>query len=138
MGSESALRVSATLKQLAVVAAFVDKAGRDLGANPQAVADMVQAVDEAVTNIIMHGYHGAPGIIEVEAARAGNELVVRIRDWAPVFDPTTVPPPDLTIPLRQRARGGLGVHLMRRFTDRLLYSPLPDGGNELTLIKRAV
>lgn len=137
MGSESALRVPAALEQLAVVAAFVDKAGRDLDATPQAIADMVQAVDEAITNIIMHGYHGAPGVIEVAVARSGDEFVVCIRDWAPAFDPTTVAPPDLTIPLRQRARGGLGVHLMRRFTDRLLYRALPDGGNELTLIKRA-
>ena len=38
----------------------------ELGADPTLVPDVVQAVDESVTNIIEHGYRGRPGIVEVE------------------------------------------------------------------------
>ncbi len=31
--------------------------------------------------------------------------------------------------------GGLGMLLMRRLTDSMTYRRLPDGGNELTLVK---
>ena len=35
--------------------------------------------------------------------------------------PTSVPDPDLTLPLEQRTPGGLGIHLMRNVMDRLQY-----------------
>ena len=56
-------------------------------------------MDEAVTNIIMHGYRGAEKPIEIDMAREGDDLVVRIYDEAPLYDPTAEPPPDLSLPL---------------------------------------
>jgi len=62
---------------------------------------------------------------------------IELRDHAPGFDPTRVPPPDLTQPLEEREPGGLGVFLTRHMVDEMRYRALPGGGNELTLIKRA-
>jgi serine/threonine-protein kinase RsbW len=103
-----------------------------------AIEDLTLAIDEAVTNIIIHGYQGVPGIIELEVRRDGERLLVTIRDQAPLFDPTTVPRPDLSIPLDRRPFGGMGVHLMRESLDGIHYRALPGGGNELTLVKNAI
>ena len=128
---------AAELENLAVIRHFAEETAQSLQANQTAIDDMLQAVDEAVTNIIVHGYAGRPGTIEIRVKRAGDSLIVRLRDQAPRFDPTTVPPPDLTLPLEKRRPGGLGVHLVRQFVDQVHYRAAPQGGNELTLVKQA-
>jgi anti-sigma regulatory factor (Ser/Thr protein kinase) len=55
---------------------------------------------------------------------------------APPFDPTRVPDPDLTLPLEERPLGGLGIYLIRQSVDKMVYRAVPEGGNELTLVKR--
>jgi serine/threonine-protein kinase RsbW len=130
-------RIAAELPNLAAIRRFVSDEAERLQASRPAVEHMIQAVDESVTNVIKHGYKGRPGIIEVEVAREGADLAVRIRDYAPAFDPTTYPSPDLTIPLERRRFGGLGIHLTRECTDVVIYRVAPDGANELTLLKKA-
>jgi len=124
-------------ENLAVIRRFVEEMSQDLGADQAATDDMIQAVDEAVTNIIVHGYAGRSGMIEIQVKRDRDSLVVCLRDQAPRFDPTTLPPPDLISPLEKRRLGGLGVYLIRQFVDQVHYRAMPQGGNELTLVKRA-
>ena len=131
------LSVSAEVANLAVIRHFVEDRASDLKADRKAIDDMLQAVEEAAANIIFHGYHGQPGDIEIEMGQEQGALVVRLRDQALPFDPTRVPPPDLTSPLETRRFGGLGVHLIRQFTDQMTYRVMPEGGNELTLRKNA-
>lgn len=132
--SDNLLHIPAELSQLANVRRFVREQAQQLGADESGIHDVVQAVDEAVTNAIIHGYHGAAGVIEVEVDHAGQSLIVRLRDEAPRFDPTTVPDPDNALPLDQRRPGGLGVYLARELTDDLTYRQTRNG-NELTLVK---
>ncbi len=107
-------------------------------ADPDAILDVVQAVDESAANIIMHGYRGRPGSIEVVVWRDGNALLIRLLDQATPFDPTTVPPPDMTLPLDKRPLGGLGVYLIRHLVDEIIHRVTSQGGNELTLVKKGV
>jgi len=107
------------------------------GASAAAVEETLLAVDEAISNIVHHGYRGRQeGRIEITVERDGADLVIRLYDDAPPFDPTTVEPPDLTLPLEQRPVGGLGIHLMRQNMDRISHGVTEQGGNELTLVKR--
>jgi len=128
---------AAELENLTVIRRFAEETAQGLQARQAAINDMIQAVDEAVTNIIVHGYAGRPGPIEVELKRESDSLVVCLRDQAPRFDPTTVPSPDLTLALEKRGPGGLGLYLIRQFVDQVRYRAMPQGGNELTLVKKA-
>jgi serine/threonine-protein kinase RsbW len=128
---------AAELGNLAVIRCFVEDAAQDMQASQIAIDAMIQAVDEAATNIIVHGYAGKPGIIQVSVGREKDSLVVSLQDRAPAFDPLQVPPPDLTLNLMQRHPGGLGIYFIRQFMDQVQYRPLPQGGNELELIKKA-
>ena len=125
-------------KDLADIRHFVEATGSQLGLESSVIADLRQAVDEAVSNILMHGYQDQAGPLRLDIGRKGTDLWVRLRDEAPLFDPTQVPPPDLTIPLLLRPPGGLGLLLIRQAMDELRYRPLSGGGNELTLVKRKV
>ena len=130
------LRVSADLNNLAKTRRFIRETATDLKADPAAIADVILASTEAITNIIVHGYQEQPGMIEIEVAQEADSLIVRLRDQAPPFDPNTVPPPDLTLPLEKRPFGGLGVYLTKLVSDEVTHQVMPQGGNELTLIKK--
>jgi len=138
MDTESSLRIAAELKNLSVIRRFVQETATALGADPDAISDVILAVDEAATNSIVHGYQGQPGIIEIEVRRIGDSLVVCLRDQATSFDPTIVPSPDLTLPLEQRPFGGMGIHLMRQFMDKVTHRVTSQGDNELTMVKKDV
>ena len=132
------LRIAADLNNLATIRRFVEGAATNGGGDPEAIAEMLLAMNEAATNIIVHGYQGQPGIIEVEIAYDEDALVIWLRDQAPTFDPTLAPVPDITLSLEQRPFGGMGIHIMRQFTDELTYRTTPDGRNELILVKKGV
>ena len=129
------LRIAAELKNLSTIRQFVEESARAIGAGQECIADLIQAMDEAATNVIMYGYRDTSGSLEIEARRKGEQMLIALRDQAPPFDPTTVPPPDLSSPLHERREGGLGVYLIRAMSDSLAYRALPGGGNELTIGK---
>ena len=137
MNRRFSLHVAAELENLAVVRRFVQEAAEVLSVEPSAIDDVVLAVDEAVTNIVTHGYRGRQGGVDIDVTQDGDSLVVRLQDNAPAFDLAAVPLPDIALPLEQRPLGGMGVYLMRQAVDEVIYRALPRG-NELTLIKRNV
>ncbi len=129
------LRIEASLDRLAEVRGFVRDVAQAAAAPVDCLDDLVQAVDEVATNVVVHGYQGSPGWLDIEAAVVGDDIVVSVSDAAPPFDPTSVPEPDLTIPPLARRPGGMGVHLARMATDHLAYRPRPGGGNILTMVR---
>lgn len=135
MTTRYSLQTSAELKNLSQIRDFVEVAAVGLGCKPDLISNVQLAVDEVATNVMLHGYRGQGGSLGVEMERADADLVVRLRDEAPPFDPRTVPSPDLTLPLAKRPIGGLGIHLVRRAMDEVIHRVTAAGGNELTLIK---
>lgn len=125
-----------TESDLARIRRFVRDAAVKRGCHPLAADELVVAVNEAVVNIVHHGYQNRPNEIEVAVGGSEEVVVVILLDIGPPFDPTTVPDPDITRPLLERPFGGMGVHLMREFCDELHYRREPGGRNELTLLKR--
>jgi serine/threonine-protein kinase RsbW len=130
------LHITAELTNLEMIRRFVEESTLSLSADERTAYGLVHAVDECATNIIEHGYRRRPGSIDIEIDRVDETLRIVLRDHAPPFDPTGVPPPDLTRPLEEREPGGLGLYLTRQMVDHWQYRALPDGGNELTLFKQ--
>ncbi len=93
------------------------------------------AIDEAVQNVVRHGYRPAelPGRLDVTITREDDELVFELRDYAAPADLAAIRPypPDLDRP------GHFGMHLIRAAMDDVRYSHAPDGnGNVLLMRKR--
>lgn len=130
------LSLIADLDKLGEVRAFIKRAGTALGASEEIVSDLCLVVDEAVTNIVLHGYDGAGGPVELQVERDGDDLVVLLRDRAAAFDGHGVQAPKLDEALSERKFGGMGVYLIRQLTDRSEFQPRAGGGNELRLVKR--
>ena len=130
------IRIASDVGRLAAVRDLIRTAAIEAGADRAYVEDLVQAVDEMATNAIVHGHAGREGWVEVRVAADRDRLVVTIEDDAPLFDPTSVPEPDLSVPPDHRPPGGMGVHLARLCVDELSHRPRPGGGNILTLMRR--
>jgi len=132
------MQLEADVDRLADVRAFVRQCATDLGASPRAVDDLVQAVDEASCNVMIHGYAGKPVPIDLAVERRGDAIAVTLSDRARPFDPTNQPLADgAPRPARPTARGqmGVGVRLLRTMMDEVHHAARPDGGNELTLVR---
>lgn len=136
MKPAATLKFEANVNQLARVRRFVGETASTLTQNTDAINDLLLALTEAVTNVIIHGYQNSPGPIEVAVGAEPGALITVLSDYAPPFDLTQAPIPDTTLPLEKRRPGGMGVHLIRHLTDEIRYRRTPDGENELTLVKQ--
>ena len=132
------LSVKAGLDKLQEIRSFIDRVGAFLGVNESAMGDLRLAVDEAVTNVVIHGYAETEGIVELHMQADGDSVVIRILDRAASFDPSQIKAPQLDTALKDRPFGGMGIFLIRKMTDEAEFLPLPDGGNEIRLVKRGV
>jgi len=138
MNTSSSLCIAAELKNLVEIRRFAQEAATAFGVDADVIPDVILAVDEAASNIIAHGYCGQEGLLEIQVWRDEDALVIRLRDEAAPFDPTSIPPPDPTLSLEQRIPGGWGIHLIRQVMDEMSHRVTPQGGNELTLVKRGL
>jgi anti-sigma regulatory factor (Ser/Thr protein kinase) len=126
----------AHLESVQEIRDFIEEAARRAGVDPSAQFDLKLAVDEACSNIVMHGYEpGKPGPIGVSFESDGKQVVVTITDRARPFDPKNAPVPDLDVDWRERRPGGLGWYLIHQVMDRVEYDSDPEKGNRLTLVK---
>lgn len=130
------LTIPARLDKLAQVRHFVTSAAAALPCDEEIIDDIILATDEAVTNIIVHGYEEKEGDICVTVCQEPDACVVILADNAPAYNPNDAPHPDINAPLSARPLGGLGVHLIRHLMDELRYQQKSDGSNELILVKR--
>ena len=93
------------------------------------------AIEELVTNCIKYGYDdSAEHIIEIELKLSVGELVITVTDDGLPFNPLELPEPDTNLRVEDLPIGGLGIHLLRKMSDRMDYART-DGKNRLTLRK---
>lgn len=94
------------------------------------------AIEELVTNCVKYGYNDTgEHLIAIELQVAHNELVLTVTDDGNPFNPLELTPPDTHLPVEDRPIGGLGIHLLRKLSDRMEYERA-EGKNRVTLWKR--
>jgi anti-sigma regulatory factor (Ser/Thr protein kinase) len=94
------------------------------------------ALDELVTNVIVHGYaDAAEHEILVAMSLTGDDVVVEMEDDGRPFDPTRETAVDLGAELQHRTIGGLGLHFVQRAMDAMTYRRT-DRHNHLRMRKR--
>lgn len=131
------LSVKACLDNLQTIRSYIDEVGARLGVTDAVLGDLRLVVDEAVTNVVVHGYgDDSHGVVEVHMQADGDAVIIKIRDRARHFDPEDVGAPQLDTALKDRPFGGMGIFLIRQMTDEAEFRTLPGGGNEIYLVKR--
>ena len=92
------------------------------------------ALDELITNAVTHGSfeHTSNPKMEIHLRLDHDVLILTMEDNGNPFDPTVDTEPDTTSALETRKVGGLGLHLIKSFADRVSYE-FAGGKNRLTL-----
>ena len=121
MGGHVSFEIPAELEQIQKVSEKIEQCMKTHGWGEDAVLDVQLAVEEAVTNSILHGYDGTSGTIAIRIETTPHYITVEIADDAPAFDPLSVPDPDVNTDLEDRQIGGLGIFLIRRVMDEVSY-----------------
>ncbi len=104
---------------------------------PRTVFAIDLCLEEALSNIVRHGYKGdeSKEITVAFHQSAEGGLVFVIEDEAPFFrpfDPAEPAPAPSSDPLEEITPGGQGIRLIRKFADSVEWEPL-ENGNRLTL-----
>jgi len=128
------LAIGSEVERVRAVTDRLEEAMQLHGFSSEEILDTQLAVEEAITNVIVHGY-GRPGeSILVSSRIRSDRAEVCITDTAPRFDPLSVADPDIGEGIDDRELGGLGVFLIRRVMDEVSHR-YEEGKNVLVLTK---
>lgn len=129
------LTIENDFAQLAVVRDTVESFARRERLSRDVVFAAKLALEELLTNTISYGYDDKRvQLIEIRMEVREGQLIIRTVDGGLAFDPGTANEPNTNSSLKNRALGGLGVHLVKNLMDRVEYQH-KDGKNHVTLRK---
>lgn len=118
---------------LTAARSMVAAVAQRMGFDEASCGQISLAVNEAICNIINHGYDGRDdGIIWLRVWVQPNLLYIELEDEAKQVDPATIKSRDLD----EIRPGGLGVHLMREVMDEVRFEKRQSIGMRLTMIKK--
>jgi len=129
-------RFTCSLQNLEAICDYITHYAKQAGLDEAEVYAVQLAVDEATTNIIEHGYGDeCASRIDISCEVLKDGLKVEIYDDAEPFDPSSVPEPEINVPLDEIKPRGLGIYLIRKMMDEVRYESSPEKGNILTMFK---
>jgi len=137
MNNPFVLTIRADLNEIPAVSAALEDAMRNHSFEEEEILDTQLAVEEAITNVIVHGYEerGEQGEIVITCRATKGMVEIQIEDTAIPFDPLSLPEPDITASVEDRKIGGLGIFLIRQVMDGIVYRH-ENNKNILVLVKR--
>jgi anti-sigma regulatory factor (Ser/Thr protein kinase) len=131
------LNITSEPKSLPVVRSAVERMAQVEGFGEAETHALVLAIDEALANVIKHGYQERPNqpitiaLNPVRSPDGRRGIAVCVRDKGRQVDPKTIRSRDLD----DVRPGGLGVHIIQAVMDEYDYSCPPDGGMLLRMVK---
>lgn len=131
------LRVAALTENLDCVTEFVH-GELDALRCPEKIRRQIDvAVDELFANIACYAYGFREGWVTVRVERGPTPVDVSITfiDEGVPYNPLRQADPDVRLPLEKRSVGGLGIFLVKRTMDEVLYR-YQDGRNMLRITRR--
>ncbi len=133
-----AIEVASDPSLLCGLRELVNRLARNVGFSETQSSQVALAVDEALANVIRHGYDNRTNariwlsIWTLAPNEHGPGLRVVIEDQARQVDPATIKSRELD----DIRPGGLGVHIIREVMDQTHYEKRSGSGMRLTLEKR--
>ena len=138
MGRCENMSILSSPTELRQVREAVEAGGVRVGFTKRDCHAMALAVDEALANVIKHAYKGELDkkieikIEELDGNKAKHEgLSIEIRDFGKAVEISKIKGRELT----DIRPGGLGVHIMRKVMDEVVFECPPSGGTLLQMVK---
>lgn len=91
--------------------------------NPKSQFNLVTSAEEIFSNIADYAYlNKDEAIVDIETFVDDNIYYVKFTDNGKEYNPLLHKDPDLTLDLKDRDIGGLGIFLAKKMSDKISYS----------------
>ena len=132
---EKKLVIKNDISEISKLATFIGELSEELNFTPELNFNLNLVLEEAVSNVILYAYSKeVQKEINLLANISDNNLIFVLTDSGKEFDPTKVPDADVTLSAEEREIGGLGVFIVKKTMDEVLYE-YKDGQNVLKIKK---
>lgn len=129
------LKIEAKLENIEPAIEFLNAELEEHGCRVDVMQRIDLALEEMLVNVSQYAYEGKTGDAFVGVSFPEKDLVqLDIRDKGILYDPTKKEDPDVSIPLKQRKKGGLGIYITKMVMDEMHYE-YKDGYNHTILRK---
>lgn len=131
------LEIEALTDNLPKVLEFIDTKLEELECSMKAQMQIDIAVEEIFVNIANYAYAPEVGMatIRIEADESPTTVKITFIDKGVPYDPLKKDDPDVTLSVEERQIGGLGIFMVKKSMDDMLYE-YKDGQNILTIVKQ--
>lgn len=132
------LKVRGTLNEIDPIIDYAVTAAHEAGLSEHAMQRVRLAVDEIVTNIVVHGYEeaGRSGELSISAEFDEDQLKICLEDTGMEYDPRSTPPPNLASSIEKRPLGGLGVYLALWAVDQFYYEHEHNRNRSILIVQK--
>lgn len=132
------LTLEARLESIPAVTAWIDEALEALDCPMKAQMQIDVALDELFSNIARYAY--APGTgeatVRFDFSEADGTAEITFIDGGVPYNPLENADPDTTLPASERSIGGLGIFLVKKTMDAMLYRH--EGGKNILTVRKKI
>lgn len=134
------LSISAVAEEAGRASAWIETVCLEHNVPAEQIRRLDLCLNEAIANIIVHGGPAALSspvqlLFSVHRQENSNEAALMVSDSGAAFDPLAYQPKSRPQTLSEAEPGGLGLLMMRSFTDHLDYQ-YSEGHNQTTFTVR--
>lgn len=131
------LTFPATIESIEAVTDFVNEYLEEIGCPMKAQMQLAVVIDEIFSNIAHYAYAPATGdaIVSVDFDSQSGSIVLSFSDEGVRYNPLTNIDPDITLSADERQIGGMGIFMVKKLTDQMVYE-YTEGKNVLTVWKK--
>ncbi len=127
--------INNNLSEIERLSKAVAEFGKKNNLSSEVIYDVRLALEEVVSNIINYGFEdNYEHQISIEMNLQGETLTMKIKDDGKPFNPLEVKSTNLEKPFDEREIGGMGIYIVRKLMDNILYKR-EEGNNVLQLTK---
>lgn len=131
------LTLEAIIENIAAVTEFVNEELEALDCSLKIQLQIDIVIDELFSNIARYAYDPdtGPATVRVEVEEEPLAVIITFIDNGKPFDPLSTKEPDISLAVKDRDIGGLGVFLVKKTMDDISYE-YKDGQNILRIRKK--
>ena len=128
------IMIPAKLDYLETLVNFVNDVSQNFDIDESLLNKLNIAIEEIFVNIANYAYPTGDGEVTINALSEPGKIIFEFIDSGIPYNPLEKSDPDITLSAEERAIGGLGIFMVKKVMDDVIYR-YEDGQNILTIIK---
>ncbi len=132
----NSLVLDAATDNLQQVMSFIEDCLKDRDISPKTEMHINMSVEEIFVNIAHYAYTEKTGKATINVSVTDDPAAITIifKDSGIPYDPLAKKDPDVTLSAKERKIGGLGIYLVKKMMDEVVYKY--ENGQNVLIIKK--